>query len=171
MLRASLRAAVLACLCATAACYSPRELDLFTGDIVGFPDASAGRIAALYLPNRLVDLLDLVHFGVGVGPCIGVDLQATRYLRLEAARGASLGLGWFGRRGQWYQAAVYTGHTFTREWETNDRMLEAFHIPLWDLGIQVHLLAGHAYLGIAPLDEGLDLLAGLLTFDLKGDDW
>ena len=152
-------------------CYSPREADLFVGDLAGFPVESGTRAAWLYLPNRVVDLLDLVHAGVGVGPCIGIDLQATRYLRLELARGASLGLGWFGRFGQSYQAAVYDGHTFTREWETNDRMKEAFHIPKWDVGVQLHALAGHAYVGVAPFDEGLDFLLGLTTYDLKGDDF
>lgn len=158
-----------------AACANPRQSDAFAGDRSGFPVRSVEAPLALdillYLPNRLLDVLDLVHAGVALGPAIGVDAQLTRYLRVEAARGATMGFGWFGRAGQPLQAATYTGATFGESDDPADVAKIAWRVPRWDLGIGLHVLAGNVYLGIAPLDEGVDLLVGLVAYDLKGDDF
>ena len=160
----------LALLLPAAGCFNPRQSDCFVWDIADFPDRPAVQVIALYLPNRLFDLLDLVHAGVAVGPSLGIEFQATRALRYEWARGATLGVGWFGRYGEWRQASAYGRDTFGIEDSTDDLDL-AWHTPFWDLSIAIHPLVGQIYLGIAPFDELVDLLLGLTTFDLKGDDW
>lgn len=160
---------LLACV-ASAGCYNPRKSDCFVWDVAAFPTRPAPEVVALYLPNRIFDVLDLVHFGAAVGPALGVEVQATRALRYEWARGATLGLGWFGRAGEWRQASVYARDTFGLEDSTDDLDL-AWHVPYWDVSLQLHVLVGQVYVGVAPFDELVDLVVGLTTFDLKGDDW
>lgn len=160
----------LACLLGSIGCYNPRQSDCFVWDIAEFPDRPAAEVIALYLPNRLFDLLDLVHAGVAVGPSLGIEAQATGAVRYEWAKGATFGVGWFGRAGEWRQMSVYERDTFGIE-DSTDALDLAWHIPYWDIGLQLHVLAGQVYVGIAPFDELVDLFLGLSTFDLKGDDW
>ena len=51
----------------------------------------AGKKILLYLPNRILDLLEVVLLGVHVGPGIGLDLRVTRFIQLAADTSADVG--------------------------------------------------------------------------------
>ncbi len=152
-----------------AACFNPRQSDAFVWDVASFPIENTSHVAWLYLPNRVFDVLDLVHFGAGVGPAIGIEMQATRFARFRWSRGATVGLGWFGRYGQTLQIATFDRYP---GFDDEDELTKtAWWTPKYDVSIQLHALVGHVYVGIAPFDELVDLILGFTTYDLKGDDW
>ena len=168
--RPRLAAALLvAALCT--ACVNTRLSDTFVGDEAGFSPHSPGHTALMYLPNRVVDVLDLAHVGVAFGPSLGLEAQATRALRFESASGTTMGLGWFGRGGEPFQATTYERNFFGPDEPPVAYDESVWHTPYWDLSVHLHLLLVTVYVGVAPLDEGCDLITGLFTFDLKGDDF
>ena len=52
----------------------------------------------MWLPDRLMDLADVVSFDVGLGAGVGLDAHVTRAAQLGAEAGASMGLGWHPQR-------------------------------------------------------------------------
>lgn len=152
-----------------AGCANHAASDAFISPDAGFPDRSAGRTALLYLPNRVLDLLDIVHIGVGIGPGFGLELHPTRYGRLQAVAGADVGIAWLGRYARPTQAAVYaTAAASTAQAEARTGVV--WRIPKWDIGVRAHYLLDMAYVGFAP-DELVDFLLGFSTFDTKDDDF
>ncbi len=156
----------------TFACHDARISDAFVTEDPGWSKRGVGGTIALYLPNRIIDLVDVVHAGYGVGPGAGIGVHFTRYGRLLAVAGVDVGIGWFGRYARPYQAAVYAlAAAGTKIAPPNaDEKWTRWHVPKWDIGLYLHLLLDQAYIGIAP-DEIVDFVVGLSTFDLKGDDW
>ncbi len=164
-----LPAAVL--LLVLAGCHAPEKSDAFFADDPGWSKRGAGATIGLYLPNRLIDLVDIVHVGYGVGPGIGLGVHFTRYGRLLAVVGVDVGIGWFGRYARPYQCAVYTRAAVGPKEAVTLRDRNRFwHVPQWDIGLYAHFLIVQEYLGIAP-EENVDFVVGLSTFDLKDDDW
>lgn len=49
--------------------------------------AGAGDTILLYIPNRIVDMMDMFSMTVGFGPAIGLELQATKYCALGGEAG------------------------------------------------------------------------------------
>jgi len=152
-------------------CHAPEKADAFVAPDAGWSKQNGWTTAALYLPNRLIDLLDIVHIGIGVGPGFGLGVHFTRYGRLIAVTGVDAGIGWLGRFVRPTQAAIYAfaaaGPTEALASPNPDGL---WHIPKWDLGLIAHDLLVFAYLGVAP-DELVDFLVGWSTYDLKRDDW
>ena len=147
-----------------------------------------------WLPNRLLDVLDLVKASVGVGPGMGFELYATEnaWIGYETLRSWRLALD--GRASGVYEE----GHH--REWHLGSRAGEhaqAGRIPLWalkdmrpfeapvrpgvpavperlrddwDIGIRAHLLLVGAEVLIRPF-ELFDFIVGLWGDDPGEDDY
>jgi hypothetical protein len=150
-------------------CANHAASDAFISPDAGFSDESAARTALLSLPNRVVDLLDIVHVGFGVGPGFGLELHPTRYARLKAMAGADVGLGWFGRHARPTQAAAHASAAAGVA-EASASAGPMWRVPKWDIGVYYHALIDMIYVGIAP-DEFVDFLAGFATYDTKDDDF
>lgn len=171
--------ASLALAAAVSGCaFNPPKSDAFVAPDAGFSDLPADHVVAMYLPNRIVDALDIVHFGVGVGPGIGLELHPTRYARLGADAAASFGWGWFGRAGMPWQGAVYTRsaaglteslHTETGHGRESNDPSWLWRFPMHDVGAYADLVLVQGYLAFAP-DELIDFVTGLATYDWKRDD-
>ncbi|MCI0589980.1 MAG: hypothetical protein L0323_24470 [Planctomycetes bacterium] len=138
--------------------------------MAGFGSASLGERLLLYVPNRLLDLLDVLHLGYGVGPGLGVEFHFTRHGRLGAVAGGDVGLAWLGRWTSPVECAAYARASLgTRETIAESSLGERWRYPRWDVGYSVFALVGVAYAAIAP-DEIVDFLVGFSTYDTKGDD-
>jgi hypothetical protein len=155
--------------------------------------ASGWRRALLWLPDRLLDLCDLVSFDLGLGVGLGADVHATRSLQLGASAGASLGVGWHPQRslglrlhngrevaaGPWGRGfligfdrgtgnARAGGAVFDGLAHTPESLLAQEWRDHWAVGARAQLLLS------AEVDLHLyqiwDLLAGVVGFDPSGDD-
>jgi len=149
----------------------PKGSDAFVSQYAGFPDEGFGKGLALYVPNRIIDLFDIVHVGVGFGPGFGLMLQVTRPLRIGAGAGIQDGVGWFGRMGAPFSGGHYAVAAFGPfdAQETTDVVMR-WRVPYWDVGAWAQFYLGEAYFGIAP-DEIVDFIVGFTTYDMKDDDY
>ncbi len=177
MLRSVLAFPVLAVLASLPSCRSDGDADAFISDRAGFSQESGGHVAALYIPNRLLDLVDVVHVGVGAGPGFGVELNLTRYGRLGAVAGVDAGIGWLGRFASAFQAAIYARATLgpmeaigRPKRFADDKWGGLWRFPKWDVGLFLHAGLVMAFLSINP-DEIVDFVAGIATYDTKADDF
>jgi hypothetical protein len=163
--------ALIVGLCCSACQSDPKGSDAFVSHYAGWPNQGFIKGVGVYLPNRLMDVIDVVHVGVGFGPGAGVEVHPTRYLRLGAGAGIEDGVAWFGRMGQPFSGGHYARASLgpLDAQETTDQELR-WRIPRWDFGVWLHVYVWEAYLGIAP-DEILDFIVGISTFDLKDDDY
>lgn len=123
----------------------------------------------LYLPNRVLDLLDVARAGVEVGPGVGLDLTATEYLRLGLMARTSAGVGYETLRHLPVKAA---GETYLDVGPLG--INPAFPLPwyrnTWDLRVEAHVLLVGAHVAVNPA-EIADAILGLTTFDLMDDDY
>ena len=150
---------------------------------------------ALYIPNRLLDALDMFSFSLGVGPAIEGRLMGTRFVDVGA--GASLFCYKFykhynhqyglGVEEGWYWSFISVGEesysmlastTLVDKYVENrtgipdptTRTYDFFDGPrdYWALGGALGFLVdGDLY--IHPM-EWIDFALGFLTIDIKGDD-
>lgn len=148
----------------------------------------------LYVPNRLLDILDIFKASVGAGPGFGLEVYATEnaWLSYETYRSWRLALD--GRASGVYEE----GHF--REWHLGSRVGEekvAGRIPLWaladmrpyeaplrpgvpavpevprnawDVGLRAHLALIGAEVLIRPY-EFVDFIVGLWGDDISKDDY
>ncbi len=177
MLRSVLAFPVLAVLASLPSCRSDGDADAFLSDRAGFSQESGGHVAALYIPNRLLDLVDVVHVGAGVTAVgLGLELHPTRYARLGAAAGIDAGIGWLGRSAAPWQAAIHARATcglmeaMAQVGKREDPWRGLWRAPKWDVGVFAEAFGLMAYLSINP-DEIVDFVAGIATYDTKADDF
>ncbi len=52
--------------------------------------ADAGDTILLYIPNRIVDFMDIFSVTLGFGPAVGVEVQATKYLGMGGEVGPTV---------------------------------------------------------------------------------
>lgn len=129
--------------------------------------------AVWYVPNRVLDLLDIVRVRVRVGPGLDVGARVTDVASFYAGRSHAVvaGLpgprrerrgpeliGWENRRGM-----VILGVDAT------DDLPHPPRYAFSEIGASAHLLLVGAEAAVAP-DEAIDFLAGIFGSDLKGDD-
>ena len=121
----------------------------------------------LWIPNRIIDLLDVVHIDVGVGPSFGAVVRATDsgQVGYRVMSPASLRAGLNGRnlpifieRGM----EVGMGPTFVNSFGRD--------VCPGELGAGVDLFLLGGYGGIC-FDEALDFVVGIFGFDMMEDDW
>ncbi len=138
--------------------------------MAGFGTASLGERLLLYVPNRLLDLLDVLHLGCAVGPGLGAEFHFTRRGRLGAIAGGDVGLAWLGRWTSPVECAAYARASVgIREAVDTRSMGERWRYPRCDVGLSLNPAFALVYAAIAP-DEIVDFLVGFSTYDTKGDD-
>lgn len=155
--------------------------------------AGLGERVAWWLPDRLLDLLDVFSFDLRFGYGLAADVHLTRAAALAAGGSASLGVGWHEQRslgvrvanqGGWRFGSAGGGFDWGFDVGTGERRVgggrrEAGAEPddllyqewrdYWSLGASVHALLLGAEFDFHPV-ELADFLGGLVGFDLGHDD-
>ena len=124
--------------------------------------------ALLYLPNRVVDLLDVAKVGVDVGPGIGVDVQATSVLQARAMWNLSVGVGFQGLRHLPFQVGTIAALGVGPVGGVGDVGSWSRSKTGFRVGLHVLIVGAHAE--IDPW-EILDFALGFLTIDIADDDF
>ncbi|MBP9838954.1 MAG: hypothetical protein KBC84_09605 [Proteobacteria bacterium] len=120
----------------------------------------------LYLPNRFLDLIDILKFDVGVGPSAGAVVRLTKYgqVGIRSVAPFSLRAGLAGRSSPVFlehSSEFGIGPTFVQSSErTVDR---------GEFGLGLDLILIGAYLGI-NLEAIPDFIIGFVGIDLQNDD-
>lgn len=123
--------------------------------------------ALLWIPNRVIDLLDIFHVDIGVGPSFGAVVRATDsgQVGYRVMSPASLRAGLNGRnlpvfveRGMEFGMGPTFVNSFGRD------------VCPGELGAGVDLLLVGGYGGVC-FDEALDFIVGIFGFDMMDDDW
>lgn len=121
--------------------------------------------AALWIPNRVLDFIDIFRADVGVGGAYGGVLRVSEagQVGYRIMDPGSVRIGDFGRR----LPFVYEQ---TSEWGAGPdfKLSKERTVCTGELGLGVDLGVG-IYLGICP-EEALDFVAGIFTFDVMKDD-
>lgn len=137
-------------------------------------DGSALSTALLYLPNRILDVLDIVRARIRVGPGFGFDVRATDLADFFIGSYWTIWAGLPGPRGR--MIPVVPGGVETRtglEVSVVDATIEGFSGPdygVGEFGLGLQLLIVGVDVGIDAL-EIVDFVAGLFTFDIQDDDF
>ena len=134
---------------------------------------SLGHRLLFYIPNRLLDVIDVFRIRGRIGPGLAVDVRATDYFSVFAGRYSSAYLGLPGPRhpNKWrspFGIEEWRGIYFLGVDATDDTDYGPDYSPAEvNLGAQV-LIVG-VDLGFEPVELG-DFLAGLIFRDPVGDD-
>ncbi len=120
----------------------------------------------LWLPNRVLDLIDVFRFDVGVGPAAGGVVRVTKWGQagLRSVSPLSVRAGNFGR--DWpvkieHSSEFGIGPTFL---QSHDRVVCPGEVGL---GLDLFVVGGY---GGLCFDELFDFFGGLFLFDSKDDD-
>jgi hypothetical protein len=124
--------------------------------------------ALLYLPSRLLDLGDLLRFGIDVGPGAGFDLQVTMLLQAKLMARTSLGVGYQGLRHLPVKAAVDASAALGPLGGSPSGGL-GWYRSASDLRVELHLLLVGFHVAVDPV-EWADLPLGVVGLDPAGDD-
>jgi hypothetical protein len=158
---------------------SPADFTLTRARFESFaPDSSShgfGHRLLLWIPNRLFDVLDVVRLRVRAGPGISASVRATEAADVALGGHATVFAGLPGPRG-----------VRRIPWPVGLETYAGLEVSLADLGTEddrhgpryAPLEAGlGAQLGLVGLDVGVDpfdavdLVAGILFLDPRGDDF
>ena len=120
-----------------------------------------------YIPNRLLDLIDIFRVDVGVGPSVGGVVRITKYAQFgyREMLPASVRLGDFGRKAP---VLIETSNEFgigPAFVESADR-----EICPAEIGVGADVLLAGVYGGVC-LDEIVDFFGGIFFIDFKEDDY
>lgn len=172
----------------------------FTQDLAGanaplrlVREAGLGRRLLYWLPDRLLDLLDVVSFDIGIGPGLSVNAHLTRWAAFGLGTRASLGVGWHEGRSLGMQVLNEEGWSlpgyaqgtllgFTHGTGpsslgaeridgcpcTSTELHASWRDP-WAVGVEAHALVLGASVAVHPL-ELLDFVGGVFFYDGLGDD-
>ena len=154
------------------------------------------RKAALYVPNRVLDIIDMVGVNVSFGVSTQANVHATRFVQLGVAQGQAHRVGTMGRQmgvvdernrellaGPWgYQKVRHEGLWGT--WEDIDVDIRGW---FWDVPVEARRVWGHKQdrLGIGATLHALlvgaqvevrpremaDFVLSIIGIDLTKDDW
>jgi len=115
----------------------------------------------------VLDLFDLVRFGVDVGPGIGVHLQATDALQAKVLTSTSVGVGYQTLRHSPIHVGARSGAALGPADMTAD-VGDWYQSP-GDIRVEAYALLVGAHVVVEPF-EILDAILGFVFIDLKGDD-
>jgi len=119
-----------------------------------------------YIPNRILDLIDIFRFDLGIGVSYGAVVRLTRYgqvgYRGFAPRSFRIGLR--GRRSPIF-IERYPEYGFGPGFNNTGARLPS----KYEIGVGADAILLGAYGGIS-LDELLDFVGGLVLIDFKRDD-
>lgn len=122
----------------------------------------------LYVPNRVVDVLDVVRAGVSVGPGIGVDAQVTEPVSVVAMTRTYVGAGYETLRHSPIVAGAEAGlgvGPATLEAEAG-----GWYRSNADVRVSLHALLVGGHVAVEPV-EILDAVLGLVFIDIRDDDF
>ena len=125
------------------------------------------RTALLWLPNRIVDFVDIFRVDVGVGPAVGGVVRVTRYGQagIRMFKPAMVRVGDFGRQEPYMIERSNEFGVGPAYVKSKDRTVCDAEVGL---GLDVFLVGGYG--GIC-FDEVVDFIGGVFTADPKKDDW
>lgn len=120
----------------------------------------------LYIPNRVLDLIDIFHVDVGAGPTYGGVLRLSEQGQMghREVDPFSFRLGLFGR-----QLPVLVEKNSEYGFGSNYTSSEDRSVCPGEFGFGLDLFLG-GYIGIC-IDEAIDFFGGVVGFDPKGDDY
>jgi hypothetical protein len=122
----------------------------------------------MYVPNRVIDVFDLVRFGVNVGPGIGVDLAATDALQAQAFSHLSVGAGLQALRHSPVFAGGEAGLGVGPLGGAGQQGVTWYRSPT-DLRVGAYAAVVGAHVAVDPV-EIVDFVLGFLTIDIRDDD-
>ena len=127
--------------------------------------SGVGKQIALYLPNRIVDTIDIVSLSVGLDLGLGFDVRVTRWLQFAAQAGVGVGVGYDDRshRPAWANAATTVAFG---PWRAGAGAGSAPSLGDWEIGI-----ATGANKFAVDLAEVLDFVLGWFFIDILEDDY
>ena len=146
---------ILGCLCGSGFAEEVKQLEGMS---------NGAKAALLYLPNRLMDFVDIFRLNVGVGEGWGANLRATNFLTAGVSDYDTIRFGMRGREMPRYEEAV------------DEECIGLFGLQIGKFDRDPYELAftGHvAYAGLEAgldLDEIVDFLLGLACVDYREDD-
>lgn len=122
--------------------------------------------ALLWLPNRILDFIDVFRADVGVGPSVGAVVRATRWAQAGSRTMApvSVRFGLMGRRSPvMFERSNEVGISPAFAGSKDRKICKG------EIGAGLDLIIVGGYLGICT-DEVADFVAGIFTFDINHDD-
>lgn len=154
----------------TAACHSPLARSRAgdhktTGKRHVYTRPGLARQIALYLPNRVMDLFEIVAVPIGVGIDLGVDIRLTRWVQVAAIAGVGAGLQLDSRTHSPWVAAAEKSAAFG-PWRTGDGRGHVASIDDWEIAI-----AGSGMKVGIDLAEIADFALGWFYIDILKDDY
>ncbi len=137
-------------------------------------DHSVGEAILLYVPNRLLDVFDVVRARVRFGPGAAVDVRVTRIVSLFVGRYQTYYVGLPGPRNRpeikWpIGSESWEGFGVAEAEDSVDRVWDGPDYGPGEIGVGLQVLLVGADVGVDPI-EAIDLVLGLLTIDIRGDD-
>ena len=129
-------------------------------------DYSVWQEVLLYIPNRVLDFIDIFRVDVGAGPTYGGVVRLTDQGQMghREVDPFSVRVGLFGR-----QVPVLVEKTSEYGFIGDYKSSQERAVCQGEFGLGLDLLIG-GYVGVC-FDEFLDFAAGLVTYDPKGDDY
>jgi hypothetical protein len=124
----------------------------------------------LYLPNRVMDLFDIVRFGVDVGPGVGVEAEVTEYAQAGAMVRTSVGAGFQTLRHLPIKAALAESYAAVGPLAIEPTAGVGWYRNTWDVRVEAHVAIVGAHVAVNPA-EILDFFLGFLTIDTMDDDF
>ena len=120
-----------------------------------------------YIPNRILDLIDIFRVDVGVGPSVGGVVRITKYAQFgyREMLPASVRVGYLGRRAP---VLIETSNEFgigPAFVESADR-----EICPAEIGVGADVILAGVYGGVC-LDQIVDFIGGIFFIDFKEDDY
>ncbi len=121
----------------------------------------------LWVPNRVVDFIEIFRVDVGVGPALGAVVRVTDYGKIGArvVTPISLRVGLFGRNWPFlieHSNELGVGPLYLESGEREVTPLE--------VGAGFDFFLFGAYAGVS-FDEAADFLSGIIGEDISDDDW
>jgi len=128
-----------------------------------------GHTILMYIPNRFLDLFDMVRAGVNVGPGIGAQAKVTDAAQAEFMSRLSAGVGLQSLRHLPAYAGAESGAAIGPA-EGGGTAGIGWYQSKSDIRLEVHPAIAGAHVAVDPV-EIADFILGFLTIDLRDDDY
>lgn len=142
-------------------------LILFSNSLAQEEEPSTLSKVLLWVPNRVVDFIEVFRVDVGVGPALGAVVRVTDYGKVGArvVTPISLRVGLFGRNWPFlieHSNELGVGPLYLESGEREVTPLE--------VGAGFDFFLFGAYAGVS-FDEAADFFSGIVGEDISDDDW
>jgi hypothetical protein len=129
----------------------------------------------MYIPNRIFDVLDIVRARVRIGPGLSVGARVASIVTVFVGGHSTAYVGLPGPRGKPAVSLPFgledsSGPALAPTRETKEEAAKHPYYGPMEIGAEAQAAIVGINVGVEPL-EALDLLAGILFIDLKGDDY